>query len=133
MTAMTKNKWTATLGAVVFSIFVTTSAWADEASLAHNELAAQNTIVEIAQSRAIVHDDSVATLAHNEVAAQRAFVDSTASNLARAGVAMGETALSHNEIAAQHAIANAPASKTVAIARISVSLGGASGSPAAAR
>jgi hypothetical protein len=134
MTSMIQNKLTTTLGAVLFASFVTaTSAWAGEASLAHNERAAQNHIVEIAQSRPVAHDDSVAKLAHNEVAAQRVFVDSTASNLARAGVAMGEAALSHNEIAAQHAIANAPASRTVAIERISASLGAASGSPAAAR
>jgi len=131
---MTQNKLTTTLGAVLFASFVTaTSAWAGEASLAHNERAAQNTIVETAQSRPIFNDDSVATLAHNEDAAQRVFVDTSTSIPARARVAMGEVALSHNEIAAQHVIADAPVSKTVAIDRISASLGAASGSPVAAR
>jgi len=133
MYSMTQNKLTTTLGAVLFASFVTaTSAWAGEASLAHNERAAQNTIVETAQSRPIFNDDSVATLAHNEDAAQRVFVDST-SIPARARVAMGEAALSHNEIAAQHVIADAPVSKTVASDRISASLGAVSGSPVAAR
>jgi hypothetical protein len=134
MNSMTKNKLTTTLGAVLFASFITaTSAWAGEASLAQNERAAQNAIVETVQSRPNFNDNSVATLAHNEDAAQRVIVDTSASTPARAGVAMGEAALSHNEIAAQHAIADAPASKTVAIDRVSASLGATSGSPAAAR
>ena len=135
MYSMTQNKLTTTLGAVLFfASFVTaTSAWAGDAALTHNERAAQNTIVETAQSRPIFNDDSAATLAHNEDAAQRAFVDTSTSIPARARVAMGEVALSHNEIAAQHVIADAPVSKTVAIDRISASLGAVSGSPVAAR
>jgi hypothetical protein len=134
MYSMTQNKLTTTLAAVLFASFITgTSAWAGEATLAHNERAAQNTIVETAQSRPTFKDESAATLAHNEDAAKRVFVDASTSIPARAGVAMGEAALSHNEIAAQRAIADASASKKVAIGRISASLGAASGSPAAAR
>ena len=134
MYSMTQNKLTTTLGAILFASFVTaTSAWAGDASLTHNERAAQNAIVETAQSRPIFSDDSVATLAHNEHAAQRVIVDASASTPARAGVAMGEAALSHNELAAQRAIADAPATKTVAVDRISASLDAASGSPVAAR
>lgn len=127
MYSMTQNKLTTTLGAVLFASFVTaTSAWAGEASLAHNERAAQNAIVETAQSRPIFNDKSVATLAHNEDAAQRVFVDARVSIPAGAGVAMGEAVLSHNEIAAQRAIANASPSEKVATRRFSASFGAAS-------
>lgn len=134
MTSMTQNKLTTTLGAVLFASFLTaTSAWAGDASLAHNERAAQNTIVDTTQSRPIFNDDSAATLAHNEDAAKRVFVDANTSNSARTRVAMGEAALSHNEIAAQRAISGASASETPAIRRISASFGAASDSPTAAR
>lgn len=124
MTSMIKNTLTT---AAFFASFITgTSAWAHEATLALNERAAQNTIVETAQSRPILNDKSVATLAHNEDAAQRVIVDATASIPARAGVALDEATLSRNEIAAQRAIADAPASKTVATRRISASFGAAS-------
>jgi hypothetical protein len=127
MYSMTQNKLTTTLGAILVASAVTaTSAWAGEASLAHNERAAQNTIVETAQSRPMFSGDSVATLAHSEDGAQRVFVDTSTSRPAHARVAMGEAALSHNEIAAQHAIADAPVSKTVANDHISASLGPAS-------
>lgn len=135
MYSMTKNILTTTLGAVVFASFVAgTSAWAGEATLALNERAAQNTIVETAQSAPILNEESAATLAHNEDAAQRVFVDASASIPARAAVAMDKAALLHNEIAAQRAIADASADKSaVAIHRISASFGAAAGSPATAR
>jgi len=127
MNSMTKNKLTTTLGAVLFaSVVTTTSAWAGEASLAHNERAAQNTIVDTSQSRPIFNDESVATLAHNEDAAQRVFVDARVSIPAGTGAAMGEAALSHNEIAAQRAIADASPSSNGTIRRISASFGAAS-------
>ena len=127
MYSMTKNKLTTTLGAVLFASFVAaTPTWAGDVSLASNERAAQNTIVETAQSRPIFNDQSAATLAHNEDAAQRVFVDARASIPAHTDVAMGDAALSHNEIAAQRAIADASPSEKVAIRRISASFGAAS-------
>lgn len=127
MYSMTKNKLNTTLGAVLFATFVAgTSAWADDTTLALNERAAQNTIVETAQSRPVRNDESAVTLAHNEDAAQRVFVDTTASIPARAGVTMDQAALSHNEIAAQRAIADVSTSEKVAVRRISASFGAAS-------
>lgn len=124
MYSMTKNILTT---AVLFASFVTgTSAWAGDATLAPNERAAQNTIVETAQSRPPLNHESATTLAHNEDAAQRIFVDARTSSPARAGVATSEVALSYNEVAAQRAIADASASKKVAIRRISASFGAAS-------
>jgi hypothetical protein len=79
--------------------------FAGEASLAHNEIAAQNAIVGTVDSASASTDASPATLARNEALAQRVIVDvSTPSG--RVG-AIGEATLTQNEIAAQRAIVDA--------------------------
>jgi hypothetical protein len=126
MYSMTKNKLTTTLGAALLAGFVTgTSVWAGEASLVHNERAAQNSIVDTTQSRPIFNDRSVATLAHNEDAARRAFFDANALVPTRASGATGEAKLWHNEMAARRSIAGASVSEE-AIRRNSAPLGAAS-------
>src|SRR3982750_2867729 len=104
----TTNTLTTTLRAALFASFLAgSSAWAGETTLAHNEHAAQNTIVETAESRPVFNEESAPTLAHNEDAAQHAVVDTGTSIPARAGIAIDGVPRAHNDMAAHRAIGDA--------------------------
>ncbi len=103
MFAKTQNTVSMILGvALVAATTFAAPAFAGEASLAHNERAAQEAVLGTAANLTAPVDASSATLAHNEDLAQRAIVDAT---LPVASVATGEATLTQNEIAAQNAIA----------------------------
>ena len=114
MFAKTQNTVSMILG-VALSAAATFAApvFAGEATLAQNEVAAQNAIVGTVGSAPASVDASPATLARNETLAQRVIVDVPAPVSNRAG-AVGEATLTQNEIAAQRAIADAAVSATSA-------------------
>ena len=83
-------------------------AFAGEASLSHNERAAQSAIVATVESAPASVDVSPAALARNENLAQRAIVDVSATD-SRPVDTVSKVTLTQNEIAAQHAIVDATA------------------------
>lgn len=110
MFATTKKSVSMILGvALVAAAAIEAPAFAGEAGLAHNEMAAQSAIVGTVDNAPASVDASPATLARNESLAQRVIVDVSAPVSNRAG-AIGEATLTQNEIAAQRAIADSAAS-----------------------
>jgi len=105
---------------------------ADEATLAHNEAAAQHVIVDTSVSDHALAGTVGSTLAHNEAAAQRAIADTSTSDRSIVSGAIGEATLERNEIAAQRAIAAQPAARVSRNDR-SISSIGAVTKPLAAR
>lgn len=110
MFAMTQKSVSMILGAVLvaFAAFQA-PAFAGEATLSHNERAAQSAIAGTVESSSASVDVSPNTLTRNESLAQRVIVDVSAPVSHRVD-ASGEVTLTQNEIAAQRAIADAAAS-----------------------
>lgn len=106
MFAMTKKSVSMILGvALSAAAMFAAPVFAGEASLAHNEIAAQSAIVGTFDNAPASSDASPATLARNETLAQRVIVDVPAPS-DRVG-AIGAATLTQNEIAAQRAIVDA--------------------------
>lgn len=110
MFATTQKSVSMILGAalVAFAAFQA-PAFAGEASLAHNERAAQSAIVSTGDSLPASVDASPVALSRNEGLAQRVIVDVSAPTSHRVD-ATGDATLTQNEVAAQRAIADAAAS-----------------------
>ncbi|HEY4138581.1 MAG TPA: hypothetical protein VGN65_09020 [Casimicrobiaceae bacterium] len=109
MSATTRNSVSMILGAALMAASASAApAFAGEASLSQNEIAAQRAIAGTVDTASASVDASPATLARNESLARRVIVDVSAPATARVG-AIGQATLTQNEIAAQRAIADAPA------------------------
>jgi hypothetical protein len=111
MFAKTQNTVSMILG-VALSAAATFAApaFAGEASLSHNERAAQSAIAGETESRTVAtYDVSSPSLAQSEALAQRAIVDAPAPATPR-NATTGQVSLTQNEIAAQRSIADATAS-----------------------
>ena len=118
MYSMTKNALTTTLAAALLAgLFLNTTAFAGEAALTHNEIAAQAAIAGSTDNSLTVASDSISTLAHNEDAAQRAILDTSAPVSGNARIAMGEATLTRNELAARRSIVDLSGTRAIDVRR----------------
>lgn len=109
MFAKTQNTVSMILGvALVAATSFAAPAFANDASLSHNENAAQNAIAGRSDNATASVDVSPVTLARNEGLAQRVIVDLSAPVSNRAGT-IGDATLTQNEASARRAIADAAA------------------------